>query len=198
MAKASTTQLTVETLTKRQQQKLQRLSTADEYAATVGVLNIILACLLAVRFPEYYWVMYFLQTVILIPLRLVRFRRNKAELLLFDWCYMVTHASNICAILALLRVMFGLQTPLVEYNSVLIRAGFAMAMGPLAWSVFLFRNSLVFHDLDHSTSVFLHLSPNILMWCLRWGSGVPSKIHQYSSGMFKVCDSQDDFSSADT
>lgn len=30
------------------------------------------------------------------------------------------------------------------------------------------RNSLVFHDLDKVTSVFLHALPSLLSWCWRW------------------------------
>jgi hypothetical protein len=33
----------------------------------------------------------------------------------------------------------------------------------LAW-----RNSLVFHSLDKTTSLFIHLTPNILLYALRW------------------------------
>jgi hypothetical protein len=44
----------------------------------------------------------------------------------------------------------------------------AFNTGPLAWSTLTFRNSLVFHDLDKSTSVMLHLGPALVSWALRW------------------------------
>eukprot|EP01050_Picozoa_sp_SAG11_P040631 SAG11_NODE_17773_length_509_cov_1.080488_1_plen_86_part_01 len=29
----------------------------------------------------------------------------------------------------------------------------------------------VLHDIDQMTSTFIHLSPALLFWCLRWGGG---------------------------
>ncbi len=40
--------------------------------------------------------------------------------------------------------------------------------GPLAWAVLAWRNSLVFHSLDKITSLFIHLTPGILLHSLRW------------------------------
>lgn len=51
--------------------------------------------------------------------------------------------------------------------------------------------------MDHATSVFIHLSPFVLFWCLRWGAGVPSVIEESWPGMFKVCQTKEDFAAAD-
>ena len=45
---------------------------------------------------------------------------------------------------------------------------FAYGMGPLAWSIIAFRNSLVFHSLDKNTSLFLHWFPAVVAWTQRW------------------------------
>ena len=64
-----------------------------------------------------------------------------------------------------------------------------MAAGPLAWSIYIFRNSLVFHDPDNTASVFIHLSPFVLFWCLRWGAALgPGAVWNTFPGMFHVCD----------
>ncbi len=49
----------------------------------------------------------------------------------------------------------------------LAKVAFALAFGPLLWSVAAFRNSLVFHDLDKTTSLFLHLYPAAVMLASR-------------------------------
>ena len=60
--------------------------------------------------------------------------------------------------------------------------------GPLCWSVFIFRNSIVLHDIDQLTSTFIHLSPPLLFWCWRWGGGVgPGIIHRSWPGMLDIC-----------
>jgi Protein of unknown function (DUF2838) len=190
------TSVTLATLSKEQKRKLQRLSRQNEINATMGVLNMIGTVIIAVRFPAYYWIWHLFRTFLYVPARFYRFRRQRWELYLLDWCYVVTYLSTICTILALVRVTFNVATPLVRYNRELILSGFAMASGPLSWSVFVFRNSVVFHDIDHSTSVFIHLSPALLFWCFRWGSGQPSILATTFPGMFSVCSSADEYFAA--
>ncbi|CAM9784705.1 unnamed protein product, partial [Sphacelaria rigidula] len=45
---------------------------------------------------------------------------------------------------------------------------FMYSMGPLCWAVPLWRNSLVFHDVDKMTSCYIHLFPGWLSLTLRW------------------------------
>jgi hypothetical protein len=42
--------------------------------------------------------------------------------------------------------------------------------GPLAWSVLAFNQALVFHKWQNMTSVFIHVSPMMFSWGLRWFS----------------------------
>jgi hypothetical protein len=63
-----------------------------------------------------------------------------------------------------------------------------LCAGPLCWSIFIFRNAIVLHDVDQLTSTFIHLSPALLFWCWRWGGGMgPSAVAQAWPGMFDVC-----------
>ena len=48
---------------------------------------------------------------------------------------------------------------------------FMVANGPLAWAVLAFNNSLIFHSLQHMVSAFIHISPMLLSYCLRWHPG---------------------------
>src|SRR3546814_6787399 len=45
---------------------------------------------------------------------------------------------------------------------------FIFANGPLSWAVPVWRNSLVFHDMDKLTTVYIHVLPNMLTYCTRW------------------------------
>ena len=73
--------------------------------------------------------------------------------------------------MTILRIYGSIGNPLEDYNHWIVMAGFAMVNGPLAWSVLIFRNSLVFHDIDHTITTFIHVSPAVLSWCVRWGAG---------------------------
>ena len=184
-------------LTKDEKRQLQKLSRTDEIHATLGVLNMVLTVMIAIRFPAYYWIWHFLRTSVYIPTRFVQFQRQKMELYLLDWCYMVTYLSLFCSILAFLRVSLGWTTMLEQHNRSFIQAGFAMASGPLAMSIFGFRNSIVFHEMTYNASVFIHLSPFVLFWCLRWGSGQPSIVSETWPGMFHVCTDETEYVSMD-
>jgi len=187
----------IATLTKPQCRKLQGFSKENERNYTIGLMSMILTASMTVRFPAYYWIWHLMRMLFYFPVRYFRFRKNGWELYLLDWCYVVSYITTACSLLAFLRIMFGIETALHQYNGTLIRAGFAMCCGPLIWSVYVFRNSIVFHDLDYMTSVFIHMSPFLVMWCLRWGAGVPSVINEAFPDMFRVCASKEEFAAAD-
>ena len=45
---------------------------------------------------------------------------------------------------------------------------FAICAGPITFSIPALRNSLVLHSLDKTTSLFIHLAPAVMAWCIRW------------------------------
>merc|ERR1740121_2096756 len=45
---------------------------------------------------------------------------------------------------------------------------FATATGPLSWAVLALGNGLVFHSIERSASLFIHLTPCLVAWTLRW------------------------------
>jgi len=51
---------------------------------------------------------------------------------------------------------------------VLFQIVFALSTGPLCVAIVMWRNSLVFHDLDKITSVFIHIFPPLVAYSLRW------------------------------
>ena len=59
---------------------------------------------------------------------------------------------------------------------------FCVSHGALPWAVYLFRNSLVFHSLERITSCFIHISPMLVMWCLRWSGPLFEQDHRW-----KIC-----------
>ena len=113
---------------------------------------------------------------------------------MLDFCYFATYFSILACALCIIRITFGASNVLAPYNYIIIRGFFALVNGPLAWSILIFRNSLVFHDIDRTTSTFIHLSPALMSWCIRWGAGKgPSVVRNAwrdattSHPMFDVC-----------
>ena len=45
---------------------------------------------------------------------------------------------------------------------------FMLSNGPLAWATIAFNHSLIFHSYPHISSLFIHISPMLLTYGLRW------------------------------
>ena len=52
---------------------------------------------------------------------------------------------------------------------------FAIANGPLALAIAMWRNSLVFHSLDKMTSMFIHILPALVTFSERWHNHISLK-----------------------
>jgi len=79
----------------------------------------------------------------------------KQQYFLADFCYWAN--------LLLLVYMW-----LFPWSETLFAICFALANGPLFIAVALFRNSLVFHSVDHQTSLLIHCVPCFCSYIIRW------------------------------
>jgi len=53
--------------------------------------------------------------------------------------------------------------------------------GPLSWSVLMLGNALIFHDIENTASCFIHFSPSVLSWTMRW---YPHRYNEQWPGVF--------------
>lgn len=67
---------------------------------------------------------------------------------------------------------------------------FALGNGPLGWSVLALGNALVFHDSLQTAVTFIHLTPILFTWCVRWHSAA---VDAAWPGLFPVQDAPDLF-----
>jgi Protein of unknown function (DUF2838) len=117
----------------------------------VRVCMCVCTCIGALQLTAFHHHQWLLYTWLVVPLLLARFviyRRAKFHYFMLDWCY-------FCQVLLLVYVHVFPSSP------VLFQAVFAVANGPLVIAIVMWRNSLVFHDLDKLTSAFIHLMPAI-------------------------------------
>jgi hypothetical protein len=122
---------------------------------TSSVMNTALMFFIIGKKPIYFWIWHCFHTPILMIIRFFKFKKEKQHYFLYDFCYWVNLYS-------LLYVW------IMPNNAEMFRILFILSNGPLAWSIIAFRCSLVLHDLQHMTSVFLHFSPMALCFCIRW------------------------------
>jgi len=131
----------------------------------VGVVNVGLTGFVLGRFPAYIWVLYVLKCLVYIPAWFIEVtRRQNGSLYILDFCWV----SNILMGSYMLVNLFAghLLPAFVQ------RWGFlwfyATAMGPLCWAVLVLQNGLVFHSIERSANLFIHFTPSVVAWTLRW------------------------------
>ncbi len=139
--------------------------TSERVAFTLGIINIVLSAFILGAWPGRFYLWYTPKAVVLIGLRWINFRRRGTHYLLFDFCYFANW-------------MLLLYLWVFPNRPQLFQIVFIVANGPLAWSILAFNQSLVLHNWQQITSVFIHVSPSCLTLGLRW----------YASD-FAVCES---------
>lgn len=98
---------------------------------------------------------YSLQALYLLPLRAYRYKKRDWHYFLFDLCYYMN----------ILNFLFLWVFP---SNASLWVACYCLSHGSLASAVITWRNSLVFHDSDKVTSLFIHLYPPFTFTVIRY------------------------------
>ena len=126
---------------------------------TASVANVAITFYILGASPSSFFLWHSPKAVILIFSRWLAFVREKPpqHYLLLDLCYWAN----------MLLLYYCWVAPT---NAAAFQVLFLAANGPLAWSVLAFNQSLVFHSWQHVTSVFIHVSPMLLTYGLRWNS----------------------------
>ncbi|KAL6063072.1 hypothetical protein QOT17_011742 [Balamuthia mandrillaris] len=127
----------------------------DKISFIIGLTNVALSSFLVARFPEWMPFVFVVKSIILLSLRTWLFRKEKMHYYLFDFCYFAN-------LLVLLWVLVFPQ------SEVLFQICFAFSFGPLAWAIVAWRNSLVLHSLSRTTSLFIHFTPGLMLYSMRW------------------------------
>ena len=126
---------------------------------------------------KWFWVWQSCKTVVLLVVTLKIKRKRSQALYLCDFCWIATWMKDALALLMLLTHARLLGPGRVHSyvlalaNSAwLFRGLFALAVGPLGWSVVTVGNALMFHSLEMHAALLIHLSPPMTAWALRWHS----------------------------
>ncbi|KAG2148065.1 hypothetical protein DEU56DRAFT_108503 [Suillus clintonianus] len=118
--------------------------TRDKLSFFFGVMSLLVSALLFGLAPQWIHISYTVQGLYLLPLRAYTYKKRSWHYFLFDLCYYVT-------ILNCIYLWF------LPSNAVLFMACYCLSHGSLASAVITWRNSLVFHDTDKVTSLFVHI-----------------------------------------
>jgi len=126
-------------------------------AFTLGVINLVLTVWLFAGLPVAFCYFYSVKMFALFALRFYLYYKQKFHYFMLDFCYF----GNIL----LFVFLWALPASFHERGFFVV---WGVINGPVAWAVVAFGNSLVFHSVDKITSLFLHLTPALVLFDLRW------------------------------
>lgn len=146
----------------------------------IGLLNVALTGFMLGRFPAYYWLYQCLKCIVLLGLNFYVKYHKKTALYMLDLCWVVSLFYVVFSFISVLGA-FGVSTMSITGSKFLWCMIFAVANGPTAWSVVALKNAMVFHSVEHWGSLFIHLSPAMVTWTMRWSA---EDVHAAWPGVF--------------
>ncbi|PSR71842.1 hypothetical protein PHLCEN_2v12343 [Hermanssonia centrifuga] len=125
-------------------QSAKIVRTREKITFFFGVMSLLLTALMFGLYPQYIHIAYTIQAGYLLPMRAYYYKKRSWHYFLFDLCY-------YCTILNFVYIW------ILPSNPALFVACYCLSHGSLASAVITWRNSLVFHDSDKVTSLFIHI-----------------------------------------
>ncbi|KAJ6516260.1 hypothetical protein C8R45DRAFT_959476 [Mycena sanguinolenta] len=135
-------------------QSAKVVRTREKISFFFGVMSLICSALLFGLAPQWVHIAYTLQALYLLPLRAYSYKKRAWHYFLFDLCYYV-------------NIFNFVYIWLLPSSPALFTACYCLSHGSLASAVITWRNSLVFHDQDKVTSLFIHIYPPFTFTVIR-------------------------------
>lgn len=104
---------------------------------------------------EHFWIWHLMVVPPLVAYKYVYYHRIGFHYFLLDYCYLVNTL--------ILGIIFLFPNSCDAFGIC-----FLATFGPMGLSIKIYRNSIVFHDVDRISSFFIHLFPMIMMYNMRF------------------------------
>jgi hypothetical protein len=140
---------------KESQGKSEYVKLFDKIAFTLGVLNIGACQYFLLNLPGWFHVWYEVVLPLMMIARYFYFKMMNWEYFMLDFCYF----TNVCILVNLLFLR--------NWNW-LSNICFIYSFGPLLMAIVVWRNSVVFHDLDKLVSIYIHMLPSMVSYVGRF------------------------------
>ncbi|KAI0515372.1 hypothetical protein F5B22DRAFT_607032 [Xylaria bambusicola] len=137
----------------RQWNDTKVITLREKVSFICGVMNIFISGYLIGAYPEWFHIWYSIQFLYFMPIRYYTYHRRGYHYFLADLCYFVNF------------LLFA-SLWLFPSSKRLFIAAYCLAFGNNAVAIIMWRNSLVFHDFDKVTSLFIHIMPCATLHCI--------------------------------
>ncbi|KAI0301270.1 hypothetical protein BC826DRAFT_988459 [Russula brevipes] len=135
-------------------QSAKVVRTREKISFFFGVMSLVFSALMFGLAPQYVHISYTLQLLCLLPYRFYKYKKLQWHYFLFDLCYYVN----------IINFVFIWILP---HSPSLFVACYCLSHGAVASAIITWRNSLVFHDSDKVTSLFIHIYPPFTFTVIR-------------------------------
>lgn len=140
----------------------------SEVNFTIGVMNCLFILFIFNIYPQHLWIVYIVEAFFLIPSKfrsLLKAQPLNQGFFYLDLCWFM----NISGAFVLVLLFISKEHISDEFRKHLFLGTYGIACGPLlgATAALPFV-SLVFHNLETMTDVFIHFFPPLLFYVLRW------------------------------
>ncbi|KAE9403989.1 hypothetical protein BT96DRAFT_917159 [Gymnopus androsaceus JB14] len=125
-------------------QSAKVVRTREKISFFFGVMSLLFSALIFGLAPQWVHIAYTVQAAYLLPLRVYIYKKRAWHYFLLDLCYYVT-------------ILNFIYIWILPQSAALFVACYCLSHGSLASAVITWRNSLVFHDQDKVTSLFIHI-----------------------------------------
>lgn len=130
-----------------------RSSTTEKLFYAMAITLIATCGFLIGKYPQWFHVFHTALFCVLMPIRFYTYFKLSFQYYLADLCYYVN----------LLLIVFIWWFP---DSQLLFVSVFSLAMGTLSFAVITWRNSLVLHSIEKSTSSFIHIMPPVTLFVI--------------------------------
>ncbi|KAJ8107218.1 hypothetical protein ONZ43_g6804 [Nemania bipapillata] len=137
----------------RQWNDTKVITLREKVSFIFGVMNIFVSGYLIGAYPEYFHLWYTAQLAYFMPIRYFTYHRRGYHYFLADLCYFV-------------NFLLFVSLWILPSSKRLFIAAYCLAYGNNAVAIIMWRNSLVFHDFDKVTSLFIHIMPCVTLHCI--------------------------------
>jgi hypothetical protein len=148
----------------------------------LGVLNTIAKTMVFAAAPQFLWLYALFEYPVLLVLVARSWAKSNNLLYFAEFCWIANSAGFLYLGFEALHALGGkgldgsLETvlwmgPALRHSAA--RAFFAVANGPLAMTVLINKNALVFHDIERTAGFFIHFTPALVSWTMRWRFAEP-------------------------
>jgi hypothetical protein len=135
--------------------------TQDRLLYLVGVCQLVLTPFTVAYNITMAKYMHMIKFLIFMPMRFLAFKKRKWHYYMVEFCY---YASLLLNLFILQERCFG-----GIFNKYFISI-YGITTGPLLWATIFNNDKLFVHSQSHLTSTYIHLTPALMAWGLRWNN----------------------------